>query len=40
MSAYDNDSYCIKSKGSCGAFRKPKKPVTGLYSVDDLKLSV
>ena len=40
MSAYNYDSYCIKSKGSCGAFTKPSQPVAGLYSVKDLKLSV
>ena len=40
MSAYDNDNYCIESKGSWGAFRKPKKTVIGLYSVDDLNWSV
>ena len=40
MSAYNYHSSCIKSKGSCGAFTKPRQPVAGLYSVKDLKLSV
>ena len=39
-SAYNYDTCCIKSKGSCGAFTKPRQPVAGLYSVKDLKLSV
>ena len=40
MSVYNYDSCCIKSKGSCGAFTKPRQPVAGLYSVKDLKLPV
>ena len=40
MSVYNYDSCCIKSKGSCGAFTKPRQPVSGLYLVKNLKLSV
>ena len=40
MSAYNYDSRCIKSKGSCGVFTKPRQLVAGLYSVKYLKLLV
>lgn len=34
------DSCWIKSKGSCGAYTKPGRPIADLYFVNDKNLSV